>query len=51
MRTCRLGPRRLEDEVMWIARYRHLWEARFDELDRVVEALKRKESGNERRKK
>jgi DNA-binding transcriptional ArsR family regulator len=43
VRTCRLGPRRLEDETAWIERYRRLWEARFDELEKVVERLKRKE--------
>jgi DNA-binding transcriptional ArsR family regulator len=43
VRTCRLGPRRLEEEAMWIERYRQLWDARFDELDQVVEELKRKE--------
>ena len=43
VRTCRLGPRRLEEETAWIERYRQLWDARFDELDKVVEELKRKE--------
>jgi DNA-binding transcriptional ArsR family regulator len=43
VRTCRLGPRRLEQERAWIERYRQLWSARFDELDKVVEELKRKE--------
>jgi len=43
VRTCKLGPRRLEDETAWMDRYRQLWDARFDELDRVVEELKRKE--------
>src|SRR5215470_15174695 len=43
VRTCRLGLRRLEEEAAWIARYQRLWEARFDELDKVVEELKRKE--------
>jgi DNA-binding transcriptional ArsR family regulator len=43
VRTCKLGPRRLEDEMAWIERYRKLWEARFDELDKVVEELKGKE--------
>ena len=51
VRTCKLGRRRLEEEVMWIERYRQLWGARFDELDQVVEELKRKERVNERRKK
>jgi DNA-binding transcriptional ArsR family regulator len=43
VRTCMLGLRRLEEEVAWIERYRQLWSARFDELDRVVEELKAKE--------
>jgi DNA-binding transcriptional ArsR family regulator len=43
VRTCRLGSRRLEEETAWIERYRRLWNARFDELDKVVEELKRKE--------
>ena len=50
VRTCRLGLRRLEEEVMWIERYRQLWDARFDELDKVVEELKRKERVDGRRK-
>ena len=50
VRTCRLGPRRLEEETAWIERYRRLWEARFDELDRVVEDLKRKEKVDGRKK-
>ncbi|HVY25808.1 MAG TPA: metalloregulator ArsR/SmtB family transcription factor [Polyangiaceae bacterium] len=43
VRTCRLGPRRLEEEMAWLERYRELWDARFDELERVVQELKRKE--------
>jgi DNA-binding transcriptional ArsR family regulator len=43
VRTCRLGLRRLEEETAWIERYRQLWDARFDELDKVVEELTRKE--------
>lgn len=43
VRTCRLGVRRLEEEAAWIERYRQLWDARFDELDKVVDELKRKE--------
>jgi DNA-binding transcriptional ArsR family regulator len=50
VRTCRLGPRRLEDEMTWIERYRKLWDARFDELDQVVEELKRKEKIDGRKK-
>jgi DNA-binding transcriptional ArsR family regulator len=51
VRTCKLGRRRLEEEAMWIERYRQRWDARFDELDQVVEELKRKERVNGRRKK
>src|ERR1700761_8154825 len=41
VRTCRLGPRRLEEELAWLERYRQLWAARFDALDDVIEQLKR----------
>ena len=44
VRMCRLGPHRLEEAMAWIGRYRQLWEARFDELDKVVEDLKQKET-------
>jgi DNA-binding transcriptional ArsR family regulator len=43
VRTCKLGPRRLEAETAWIERYRRLWDARFEELDKVVEELTAKE--------
>ena len=49
VRTCKLGPRRLEQETAWLERYRRLWDARFDELDKVVEELKRKEKVNGRK--
>jgi DNA-binding transcriptional ArsR family regulator len=45
VRSCRLGMRRLDEEAAWIERYRQRWDARFDALDRVVEELKRKETG------
>jgi len=50
VRTCRLGARRLEEEAAWLETYRQLWDARFDELDNVVETLKRKEKIDGRRK-
>jgi DNA-binding transcriptional ArsR family regulator len=50
VRTCKLGRRRLEEEAAWIERYRELWAARFDELDDVIEELKRKEKPDGRRK-
>jgi DNA-binding transcriptional ArsR family regulator len=50
VRTCKLGPRRLEDETAWIERYRQLWDSRFDELDKIVEELKWKEKVDGRNK-
>jgi len=50
VRTCQLGPRRLEAETVWLERYRRRWDARFDELDKVVQELTRKEKSDERRK-
>lgn len=43
VRTCRLGPRRLEQETAWLERFRQRWDARFDDLDDVLEDLKRRE--------
>ena len=50
VRTCRLGRRRLEEEVAWIEQYRRLWAERFDALDTVIEDLKRKEKAGGRKK-
>ncbi len=49
VRTCQLGPRRLEAEAAWLSGYRELWDARFDELDKLLEELKRREQGDERK--
>ncbi len=37
VRLCRLGPRRLEDETAWIARYQAMVEQRMQRLDEVLE--------------
>src|SRR5687767_14743522 len=50
VRTCKLGPRQLEQEAAWIERYRKLWDARFDALDEVIEELKRREQANGRKR-
>ena len=50
VRTCTIGRGRLEAEAAWIEGYRQLWGARFDELDRVIEELKRKEKIDGRKK-
>ena len=52
VRTCKLGPLRLEQETAWLERHRLLWDARFDDLESVVQELKRKEQidGSNKRK-
>jgi DNA-binding transcriptional ArsR family regulator len=51
VRSCKLGRRRLEEEAAWIESYRQLWDARFDELDKIVEELKlEKVDGRKKRK-
>ena len=50
VRTCKLGPSRLSAETAWIEGYRELWGSRFDELDKVIEELKRKEHVDERKR-
>ena len=49
VRTCQLGPRRLEEATAWLETYRQRWDARFDELEKVVEELTRKEKSDDRR--
>ena len=50
VRTCRIGPCRLEEELAWIERYRQLWETRFKALDGVLDELKRQEKARGRKK-
>ncbi len=40
VRTCRLGPRRLDEEAAWIERYRRMLEERFDRLEEFLERTK-----------
>ena len=50
VRTCRLGLRELGEEAAWIERHRQLWDARFNELDKIVDELNRKEKVDGRKK-
>jgi len=50
VRTCKLGSRRLEEETAWLERHRQHWDSRFNDLEKVVEELKRKEKINGRKK-
>src|SRR5947207_2140947 len=47
VRNCQLGPRRLEEESALRERYRQRGDEGFDELDKVVEELTRKEKSDE----
>ena len=40
VRTCRIGPRRLEDEAAWLANYRAAVNARLDRLEALLERTK-----------
>src|SRR3954464_8919101 len=48
VRTCRIGARRLEEVAEWIEGYHQLWDARFIELDQIIEQLKQKEKSDGR---
>jgi len=50
VRTCKLGPSRLSAATAWIEGYHQLWASRFDELDKVIEELKLKETIDARSK-
>jgi DNA-binding transcriptional ArsR family regulator len=49
VRTCRIGARRFEEAAAWIDRYHQLWDARFGELDQVIDELKQKEQSDGRK--
>ena len=44
VRACKLGGQCLSQETAWIEKYRQQADARFDELDTVVEELNLKET-------
>jgi DNA-binding transcriptional ArsR family regulator len=50
VRTCKLGARRLDEEMAWLERHRRLWDLRFDELEKLVAELKHKEKIDGRKK-
>lgn len=49
-RMYELRPQPLHQLHDWLERYRQLWDARFDELDELIEELKTKERTDGRRK-
>jgi DNA-binding transcriptional ArsR family regulator len=50
VRKCTIGPSRLEEEMEWISRYREVWDARFEALDRVIEQLESRDNSDVRKK-
>ncbi|USQ95962.1 ArsR/SmtB family transcription factor [Caulobacter sp. RL271] len=46
VRTCRLGQRGFQEEIAWIEERHRIWSMRFDALDEVIEALKRREKAD-----
>jgi DNA-binding transcriptional ArsR family regulator len=51
VRNCKIGPSRLDEEMEWISRYREVWDARFEALDRVIEQLKSRGKPDVRKRK
>lgn len=49
VRTYQIVPERFQIAEDWLTKRRRTWEARFDELDQVVEELKSKEHADGRR--
>ena len=43
VRYCRVGAGRLDEVAAWIGSYQQRWDARFDELDKVVAELTQEE--------
>ena len=43
VRTCTLGPRRLEDDQLWITTYQRMLEERYDHLERFLRRTQRQE--------
>jgi DNA-binding transcriptional ArsR family regulator len=45
VRTCRLGPRRLEQEMQWLEQHRAMLEQRLDSLEAFLERTQDEEEG------
>jgi DNA-binding transcriptional ArsR family regulator len=50
-RVYELRAERLRQLHGWIERYRQIWEERFEQLDELMEELKKKEKSHDRKKK
>lgn len=47
-RPCSLDAARLEEISSWAEQYRHMWEARFDQMDEYVTSVQRRKTGRPR---
>jgi DNA-binding transcriptional ArsR family regulator len=48
-RRCRIDAGPLKDVANWTERYRHIWEQRFDRLDKYLQQMKAKEKHHGRK--
>lgn len=46
-RPCTLNPAPLKEVSSWTEQYRHIWEARFDQMESYIEQLNKTEKNNE----
>ena len=46
-RPCKLDVKPLQDVMHWTAQYRHIWEARFAQMDDYINELNNKEQDHE----
>ncbi|RJP54999.1 MAG: ArsR family transcriptional regulator [Anaerolineaceae bacterium] len=46
-RPCTIDVKPLQEISSWTEQYRHIWEARFDQLDNYIDQLNPKEKNNE----
>jgi DNA-binding transcriptional ArsR family regulator len=49
-RVYELRAARLRELADWLARYKQIWQARFDELDALIDEIKAKENAHGRRR-
>src|SRR5207245_2431783 len=49
-RRCRIDPGPLKDVANWTERYRHIWEERFDRLDKYLQHMTTKKERRHGRK-
>jgi DNA-binding transcriptional ArsR family regulator len=44
VRTCRVGPRRLDEVASWVEQYREMVEARLDRLEILLERMQKEDT-------